>query len=511
MSLICPQCGFQPQDDDEGVMFCQRCGCKLTEQPFSEEVTEIQEEKEQECGDTKEHPGLLAKLKPWLIVAGIALFVVIVLINIRNTRALDETALSGLTTQTEDSDSTKHAVDLIRAKNYKEATIWLINKQDDKKYPDAKTLYNFACAMEEMDECNYVMAEFYTKDLPDDYKGSLQQEMDALKTFFKQTSPGKWFPPNEKGIRIRIGSIQMLGSKLMVKGEADVPDGSIISVSLSRPYITIGFDKVYLEAYGNVKMVNNVRAEYAKVIGGKFAVSFPIDNVSWWQRVKRKDNTWKSTEEVSNICRLLITFTPYLDSKSGQPSQTAPAFNAFGKDFEKLKNEPGAKSIREEIKATFGGELPDPTTPDGYFIQVVKHVMLPFDVDWEKDIPKEKPSAEATPPRISANDSTTSDEAASPREFEKLVVERGRPIIVGASVEDDKGKALSKFSSKFLGIWVSSEWYSMGQWEKEYFIKLHLNVFNQWTGGDDGMVIVYDSYLNTEVGSGNKFGVKVKK
>jgi len=101
------------------------------------------------------------------------------------------------------------------------------------------------------------------------------------------------------------------------------------------------------------------------------------------------------------------------------------------------------------------------------------------------------------------------EETDSPRVFEKLVVERGSPIIVGASVEDDNGKAYTKSSSKFLGIWVSPEWYRLSKPEKEYFIKLHLNVFNEWKGDDEGIVVIYDDYLNKKIGDGNKFGIDV--
>ena len=94
-------------------------------------------------------------------------------------------------------------------------------------------------------------------------------------------------------------------------------------------------------------------------------------------------------------------------------------------------------------------------------------------------------------------------------DFEKLVVNNGRPIVFAASVEGDNGPAVSKSDSKFLAIWVTKEWDYLTDIDKRTFVKLHLSVFNQWRGKDDGIVIVFDP-SDTKVASGNKFSISIR-
>ncbi len=99
----------------------------------------------------------------------------------------------------------------------------------------------------------------------------------------------------------------------------------------------------------------------------------------------------------------------------------------------------------------------------------------------------------------------------SPRDFEKLVVVNGQSVVTGASVEDGNGKALTRQSSKLLGVWVSSAWYQFTDVQKKYFIKIHVDAFNEWKGDDKGIVIFFDSYLKEELGSGTSLGITLKK
>ena len=98
-----------------------------------------------------------------------------------------------------------------------------------------------------------------------------------------------------------------------------------------------------------------------------------------------------------------------------------------------------------------------------------------------------------------------------PREFEKLAVTNGQSVVTGASVGDGNGEALTRQSSELLGIWVSSAWYRFTDVQKKYFIKIYVDAFNEWKGDDKGIVIVFDSYLKEEVGSGTSRGITLKK
>lgn len=112
----------------------------------------------------------------------------------------------------------------------------------------------------------------------------------------------------------------------------------------------------------------------------------------------------------------------------------------------------------------------------------------------------------AAPPKVTTSGAPKLD---SPRDFEQLVVKNGAPVIVGASVEGNDGKAYTHSEAEFLGVWVSPEWHEFTETEQKYMIKLHLDVFNQWKGDNEGIVIFYDDFLGEQVGSGNKFGVEV--
>lgn len=122
-------------------------------------------------------------------------------------------------------------------------------------------------------------------------------------------------------------------------------------------------------------------------------------------------------------------------------------------------------------------------------------------------------SVSDTTSKSSSTSSTTLNLRVDPYfadDFEKLVVANGRPLVFAASVEGDKGPAKSKYDSKFLGVWVTRDWDFLTDIDKRSFVKLHLTIFNQWRGKDDGIVIIFDS-SDTEIASGNKYSISLKK
>jgi len=92
--------------------------------------------------------------------------------------------------------------------------------------------------------------------------------------------------------------------------------------------------------------------------------------------------------------------------------------------------------------------------------------------------------------------STSKPSAASnpADEFEKLVVTNDKPIVFAASVEGNKGPVSGKSEAEFLGIWVTRDWDYLTDIDKRTFVKLHLNVFAEWRGKDDGIVKLVSSY-----------------
>lgn len=105
--------------------------------------------------------------------------------------------------------------------------------------------------------------------------------------------------------------------------------------------------------------------------------------------------------------------------------------------------------------------------------------------------------------------STTSPSRIDPvfaDDFEELVVKNGAPLVLAASIESENGPATGKSDGKFLGIWVTRDWDYLTDTEKRIFVKLHVDVFSQWKGEDDGIVIVFDA-SDTKLASGTKYGI----
>lgn len=105
--------------------------------------------------------------------------------------------------------------------------------------------------------------------------------------------------------------------------------------------------------------------------------------------------------------------------------------------------------------------------------------------------------------------STTSPSRIDPvfaDDFEELVVKNGAPLVLAASIESENGPATGKSDGRILGIWVTRDWDYLTDTEKRIFVKLHVDVFSQWRGEDDGIVIVFDA-SDTRLAYGTKYGV----